>query len=200
MSNIKLSAGTKFSYCVPESHMHEYTTRNFILSMGDGVMNMSYHENECTCKDGWVKNEIPFVLGKVITEKSLKDFLSKSYINMDFDVDSVVITERVFNIQDITIAELIKDYLEAQVEKKENSSFTYPGYGVENSTLLYLMKIVEGTLNNYIVFKNGGSAFDIWLLSTGDINKVIDSFSGNRANYLYAYNFNGNEVILKNIE
>ena len=59
-----------------------------------------------------------------------------------------------------------------------------------------LMGVATGTLDNFIIFRNGGGKpFDILVVKKDEFMDLVNRFKG----YSYAYKKDGVEVILRNL-
>lgn len=55
----RLQAGMKASFAVPDSYRHENQIRNFVVTESSNPtrMGLMYYDNDCSCKDFFVKFE-----------------------------------------------------------------------------------------------------------------------------------------------
>ena len=84
-----LFAGQELSFIVPDSFRHENTERNFVLVTEDDVSySLMYFNNECSCKDGWIK--FPKIVKYPVTIEKIKEELSL-YYREKFDAGSLKI-------------------------------------------------------------------------------------------------------------
>lgn len=55
-----ITTGTKLSFKVSDAFNHENEIRNFMVvesGICGGEQHLMYNNNECSCKDGWIKFE-----------------------------------------------------------------------------------------------------------------------------------------------
>ena len=76
--------GSKFQFAVPDAFQHEGEIRNFMLIVdnNNSIISAVYADNECDCKDGWVKfQNIPFddSKGRGLFTQDIIAFLDKYY-------------------------------------------------------------------------------------------------------------------------
>jgi hypothetical protein len=105
-----LKQGSVVSFSVPDAFNHEYEVRTFILKINkSGTFDLIYHNNKCSCKDGWAKFEnIP---------------LSEN-INGVLKEDLILFLERQY-----------KGFVEAMTKIfKESYESVYKGNGFDRST------------------------------------------------------------------
>ena len=89
--------GTKFCFKVPDSFNHENEVRNFMVIGGETnslqtKLSIIYCDNECKCKDGWVKFTNWFDY-KHFKKEDLVNFL-KEYYGDKFDEKSLIMGSR----------------------------------------------------------------------------------------------------------
>lgn len=86
-----LFRGQKLSFSVPDAFNHENQQRNFILiTADDSNYSLMYADNDCTCKDGWIKFENK--LKYPVTKESIINLLKEFYGN-SFKEDTLIIKE-----------------------------------------------------------------------------------------------------------
>lgn len=89
----------------------------------------------------------------------------------------------------------IKEALEQYLENPENILST-PGGRFTAEDFKLLMSAVTGTLDNFIIFSNGGGKpFMIWKMNEKDSYSLIKHLS----RYTYMYKLNGVETIVKKL-
>jgi len=85
----QLTRGQILSFNVPDAFDHENERRRFMLiTENDFVYHLIYANNECRCKDGWIK--FPDFVTNPVTKEKISEALTK-YYGEKFDPQTLII-------------------------------------------------------------------------------------------------------------